>query len=291
MALSRNSTATGTNDSSSFNVTIGGSYVVSFITYDVASTLTASSLGGVSGSILQTQTLTGEGYKVSAVSYIGTFSGSKAVTFTWSGGTPANIRSGFLGYNGTKYIDVSASVVDTGGSVSASVTASDCWVVGASYGPTVAGASVPSTGTNNDGYYATTGTSNGLCRNCIGDSNGTVATGSQSVNTTTGGGYNFIKMIVVLQPAFDYTLAITQASFALTFYNIVLQYSKHYTLAITQASFTYSGYAISFILRLYTRLINQVKNSVSLTNTTKPAASSVTNTTKTTSSLTNLPKP
>jgi len=291
MAISRNSTASGTNDSSSFSITIAGSVVVSFITYSNGSTLTASSLGGVSGTILRTENIASEGYKISTVSYISTFSGSNSVSFTWSGGTPANIRSSFLGYNGSKLIDASNSLADTSGTVSTTVNSSGCWVVGASYCTVAGGASVPSTGTNNDGYFATTGTNNGLLRMCIGDSNATVSSGSQNVTTTTSGGYTFGKFIIALDEKVDTTLTLTQASFALTGYSAVIYYSIHYVLSLARGSFTLTGRTLAFILRLYTRYTNQTKNTISPVNITKPASSSFTNAVKTNITPTNIPKP
>jgi hypothetical protein len=151
MAVSRNSTASGTDDSSSFNVTIAGSHVIAFVVYDNSKTLSSTTLASVSGTILQTIDVTGNGYKVSAVSYLSTFSGSQAVTFSWTGGTPTNIRSRFLGYNGSRLLDVSNSLADTSGTVSATVSAPNCWIVGASY-VTVGAGGYPQTGTNNDGY-------------------------------------------------------------------------------------------------------------------------------------------
>lgn len=290
MAISRNSTATGTNDSSSFNITIAGKHVIAFVMYDNTKTLSSTTLAGVSGTILQTINNTGDGYKTSAVSYVGSFSGSQAVAFSWTGGTPTNIRSIFLGYDGTKLIDVSNSLQDTSGTVSATVTASNCLVVGATSVTIGAGASYPSTGTNNDGYAAGAGTNNGLLRWCVGDSNGTVSTGSQSVTTSTTGGYGFGKIIVVLAPSNDYTLTSAYASFSLTGFSAVLQYSLHYTVALAQGAYSLTGQTLSFILNLYTRVTNRVKHATVLVNKDKTASATVVNRTKHASTVTNRQK-
>ena len=198
MLISRNSTAAGGDNSSSYSITIAGDIIIAFITYDNGQTLNTITLNGVSGTVKQTTNNTSEGYKISAVSFIGTFSGSQAISMTWTGGTPTNIRAVYLGYNGSNFIDSSNQLSDTGGTVSATVITNNCWVVGYTGVAIASGPTSPSTGTNNDGYYATTGTSNGLLRNVIGDSNATVSTGVQSVVTTTGGGYIFSKIIIVL---------------------------------------------------------------------------------------------
>lgn len=290
MAISRNSTATGTNNSSSFNVTIAGSIVISFVTYLNGSTLTAATLNGVSGTVLQTTNIASEGYKVSAVSFIGTFTGSQAVTFTWSGGTPTDSRSAFLGYNGSRFVDVSNQLSDTTGTVSATVVTSGCWVLGYAGCAIGAGASYPTSGTNNDGYYAATGTSNGLLRNAIGDSNGTVATGSQSVVTGTTGGYTFGKIIVVIGVSTDYPLTATQASFTLTGIAATLAYGVQYLISAAQASFTLTGQVATLTARIHTAFINQVKNTISATDQTKSTAISPTNSTKSIINPVNIPK-
>lgn len=287
MAISRNSTATGTNDSSSFNITIAGKHVIAFVMYDNTKTLSSTTLAGVSGTILQTINNTGDGYKTSAVSYVGSFSGSQAVAFSWTGGTPTNIRSVFLGYNGTKLIDVSNSLQDTSGTVSATVTASNCWVVGATSVSVVAGASYPSTGTNNDGYAIGAGTNNGLLRWCVGDSNGTVSTGSQSVTTSTTGGYSFGKIIVALAPSYDYTITSDYGSISLTGFSAVLQYTISYVVSLAHGSYSLTGQILSFILDLYTRFTNQVKNSSTFNNASKSSLSTFDNQSKNNASLSN----
>lgn len=290
MAISRNSTATGTNDSSSFNITIAGSHIVAFITYSNSKTLSATTLAGISGTILQTGNLTSEGYKVSAVSYVGAFSGVKAVTFSWTGGTPASVRSGFMGYDGSQAVDVSNVSVDTGGTVSATVTAASCWVVGYAGCPTAAGATAPSTGTNNDAYFIAVGTNNGLIRNTVGDSNGTVSTGSQSVTTTPTGGYTFVKILVALSPSSNYPITLNSTSFLLTGNNSIFFKTINYILSVTVNSFSYTGYSLSFILNLYTRVTNRIKHATTVTNRVKHAVSSVTNRVKNITTVTNRPK-
>ena len=290
MAIARNSTATGTNDSNSFSITIGGSLVIGVIMYDNTSTLSTTTLAGVSGTILQTVNDTDNGYKTSVVSYIGTFSGSQAVAFTWTGGTPTNRRSKFLGYDGTRIIDVSGSLYDTSGTVSATVTNSNCWVVGVTAVTTAAGATYPTTGTNNDGYAVAAGTSNGLLRWCIGDSNATVATGSQSVTTGTVGGFKFSKIIVALAPSNDYSLSLAYASFLLTGYDAILFYSRYFILTAAQGSFALTGYTLSFILDLYTRFVNQVKHALTADNTAKTSSVTFDNQTKHSITPTNIDK-
>lgn len=193
----------GASDSSSFNITISGSLVVGFVVYDNGKTLTASTLKGVSGTVHQTANLSSEGYKLSIVSYIGSFSGSQPVTYTWTGGTPTNIRSTFQGYTAGA-VNTSNSIVGTGGSLSVTPSKTGCWIVGGWIGP-VAATGYPTSGTNNNAGIIGGGTSNGLCRQEAGDSNGTVAQSAQNFTTGVTGGYQFAGVAIVIEPTVDIT--------------------------------------------------------------------------------------
>lgn len=92
-------------------------------------------------------------------------------------------------------------------------------------------------------------------------------------------------------PFLYYSLVLAQTSFTLTGIAAFFYKSIKYPLLAATASFSLTGNATAFVLQLYRRFINQVKNVITPTNDTKTAPSSFINQTKTTINPINQPKP
>ena len=88
----------------------------------------------------------------------------------------------------------------------------------------------------------------------------------------------------------DYPITIGQGSFTYTGYSATLSKGIQYALSLAHTTFSYTGYTLSFILDLYTRVVNKARNSVSVVNKTRSAVATVTNKAKNIVSVTNKPR-
>lgn len=180
--------------------------------------------------------------------------------------------------------------------VSTTVVASNCWLVSAT-GASFNSVSYTSNSNRTDRFTSTViqpGTP--YMNTSIGDSNGTIGTGSQSTtHSETGGagtGYSIVGIDLSLTPfvIVDYPITLAQSSFSYSGYTLILTKGLTYIFSLSYTTFSYTGYVLSFILDLYTRVTNKVKHATTITNRVKNAASTVTNRVKHTVSITNRPK-
>jgi hypothetical protein len=192
--ISRNSTANNSSDTSSFSVTIAGDLITGFVVYSNASTLSTVTIGGASCIIQRTENDINNGYKISAFTLVSTISGSKAIVFTWSGGTPSTIRSYFTGYDGAGAVHgvTGNAGFSFNGVNTLTTTINTVWLVGGAISNSGSLAGV----TNFTTWYA----ANNVIRTIVGDSNsGFAGYKTQSTNGTGGNGQAFITL--ALSPA------------------------------------------------------------------------------------------
>lgn len=180
--------------------------------------------------------------------------------------------------------------------VATTVVASNCWIVSAT-GASFNSNSYTSNSNRTDRFTSTViQPATPYMNTSIGDSNGSVGTGSQSTtHSETGGagtGYSIVGIDLSLSPfvIIDYPITIAQGAFTYTGYDVAITKGLTYVLSLAQASFSYTGYTLSFILDLYTRVTNRVKNATTVTNRSKTASASVTNRVKNATTVTNRPK-
>lgn len=180
--------------------------------------------------------------------------------------------------------------------VATTVVASDCWLVSAT-GASFNSNSYTSNSNRTDRFTSTViqpGTP--YMNTSIGDSNGTIGTGSQSTTHSESGGagtgYSIVGIDLSLKPfvVVDYPLTIAQGAFSYTGYNASFAKGFTYALSLAHTTFSYTGYTLSFILNLYTRVTNRVKHATTVTNRTKNAVGTVTNRVKNSTTVTNRPK-
>lgn len=167
--------------------------------------------------------------------------------------------------------------------VATTVVASNCWIVSAT-GASFNSNSYTSNSNRTDRFTSTViQPATPYMNTSIGDSNGTVGTGSQSTtHSQTGGagtGYSIVGIDLSLSPfvIIDYPVTIAQGSFTFTGYDAVISKGVQYALSLAHTTFSYTGYILSFILDLYTRVVNKARNSVSVVNKTRSAVATVTN--------------
>lgn len=192
--ISRNSTASGTQNSTSYNVTVAGDIITAFVVYDNGKTLSSITFGGQAMTIHTTQNLSSEGYKISACSLAGTTSGSKAVTLSFTGGTPFFQQAYFEGYTGADAVNATGGATDTGGSISITTTADNCWIAAGFI--TANANSGWSDGTN---FVTQLGVAS--ARGKIGDSNASLGTAGAKTVAVNTSGYNVSRVGLALSPA------------------------------------------------------------------------------------------
>jgi hypothetical protein len=83
-------------------------------------------------------------------------------------------------------------------------------------------------------------------------------------------------------PSIDYPITIVQGSYTLSGQVVGITKKILYALSLAQGSYTLTGTTISFIYRTFTRFVNQVKNAISPTNSSKTISSTMVNQSKNT---------
>lgn len=115
--------------------------------------------------------------------------------------------------------------------------------------------------------------------------------GTDTLNVTSSS-QTFAGCMASFSPdtANDYSLSIDQGSYSYTGQLVALIRGAAYVLSIAQGSFSLTGQVLSFILDLYTRVTNRVKNTTTVTNRNKTVSASVTNKVKNATTVTNRTK-
>lgn len=213
-----------------------------------------------------------------------------------TGGTWA--AASYTGVSQVSPIDSSNSGQNTSYTINVSTTvvASNCWIVSAT-GAAFNSNSYTSQSNRTDRFASTViQPATPYMNTSIGDTNGTIGTGSQSTTHSQTGGagtnYSIVGIDLSLTPfvIVDYPITISQGTFSYTGYDTALTKGLTYALSLAYTTFSYTGYALSFILDLYTRVTNRVKHATTVTNRTKNAVGAVTNRAKNSTTVTNRPK-
>lgn len=178
MAIARASTSSDSSDTTSFNTTLNGSVMVGFVCYLNGATLTSGTFGGNAITVQSTQNLASDGWKISLFTYVGAFSGSNAVSYTFSG-TPSFVRSYFIGYNGALGVEVPAGATNTGTTLSATSVSDNSWMVG---GGISASSNSSFAGSTNQNGIVINGANNGI-RTVVGDSNAALTPAGSKTQT------------------------------------------------------------------------------------------------------------
>lgn len=289
MAIAYDATSRGTGTASH---TCTGSDRILILSVISQSGSSAPTYNGVSMTSLTSQTTS---HHVHAVYYlVAPATGANNIVCT--GGTWA--AASYTGVSQVAPIDSSNSGQTTSHTINVATTvvASDCWLVSAT-GASFNSNSYTSQSNRTDRYASTViQPATPYMNTSIGDTNGTIGTGSQSTtHSQTGGagtGYSIVGIDLSLKPfvIVNYPITIAQGSFSLTGYDAVLTKGLTYALSLAHTTFSYTGYTLSFILELYTRVTNRVKHATTVTNRTKNAVGTVTNRVKNSTTVTNRPK-
>lgn len=168
-------------------------------------------------------------------------SGSNNIVVNFSTG---GARSGFVAtsYTGVKQTgqpDSSASIAQSTSSpyaMATTVVATGCWIVGSAMS-NATGSLTAGTGTTKRASLGV-GTSTDLG---IFDSNGTVGTGSQSINAAVTGITNIVGAVMSLAPypSTDYTMVADYGSYTLT--GQVMSFIAHISIALSYGAYTLTG--------------------------------------------------
>lgn len=186
MAIARDTTGTATNSgatttpSQTFN-NVGGNFIVWGFFYDKNATISSATWGGTAVTVAQTVTMTGWVYKLSLLYLANASTGSNTLNITLTGSSSqATVIQGqsYSGVETSSPVDSSnTSYVTTTGNITATVSLSPTtttgWMVGfinSANGGTLTG------GTN------TTIISGGTTQYCLFDTNGTIGSGTQTLN-------------------------------------------------------------------------------------------------------------
>lgn len=202
--------------------------------------------------------------------------GANNVVITTSGsGEITSYSASYTGVKQTSPIDSqntvgSGSVSDTTVVVATTVVASNCWLLGfGAFTNSFGSATISSNRTDrqagNHGGYAT-----GV--NATSDSNGTVATGSQSTTWTIAGDSGNKTQAAIVFSILPYvpqtvTLVMAQGAFTLTGYTLAFILTRVLTIALETGTFTFSLFTATF--RRVQTFVNQAKSATSWTNQDK----------------------
>lgn len=113
---------------------------------------------------------------------------------------------------------------------------------------------------------------------------------SMTVNASAGSGIMDIYQMALKPFIQDYPITISQGSFIFTGLDVILAKGVQYALSLIGTSYSYTGYTLSFVLRLYNRVTNLAKSVITGANISKNSPISPTNVTKNEGTWTNQTK-
>lgn len=283
-ATSNNSSSSATNVTWSHTCTGSNRFLYLFV---IASGGTPTATYNGVSMTLETSNAGTIGYSFSLVAPA---SGTNTISINATSGVLGGIATSYTGVAQTSPVDVKGFNNVSATTIAHTLTST---VDGAWF---IAGGSSPTTGMSagaNTTQRANPSFSGGLpvaLYAC--DSNGPKTPfGALTLNMNTSNASNTQMFgMFIKQQITDYPVTLSQVSFSYTGYNLTIIKGTAYVLSLVQASFSYTGYTLSFILDLYTRVTNRVKNATTVTNRSKTASASVTNRVKNATTVTNRPK-
>ncbi len=188
--ISRNITVAGTDNSTSYSVTLGGDVHLVFISYNFdGASMTGVTVGGHAMTKQVDQPTEGGGSlaseRIACYTYIGTLSGSQAVTISGIGSATI-IRSYWMGYDGATAIDGVDSSFAFENPYSNTITSAtgNAWIIG---GLLSESTTALSSLVNFSTVLNNSNDPEGGMRRAMGDSNGTVGAGSHNQRFSNGG--------------------------------------------------------------------------------------------------------
>lgn len=164
--------------------------------------------------------------------------GSNDVVVTFGGSSP-NVRCGAISYTGAKQSaqpDSFNSDQNGSGTISTTVVADNCWLIGAFYDDSLATLTGSATVRINNSYTITQ------------DSNGVVGTGSQSSVVTGGTASDVLSIAVSIAPTAGtaYSITTSVGSFVLT--GIATVFSASLNMVASAGSFVLTGFDVLYAL-------------------------------------------